>query len=105
MIDNQVRSLRTRQVIASFESHERAGAYWGARTDIANYQLADALPCPVDKTTLLANTPTRLKALADSDQMRLINWGYAVCDAAMRKHVDSSLAAPADFPYPAEGVG
>jgi NTE family protein len=37
--------------------------------------------------------------------MRLINWGYAVCDAAMRKHVDPALEPPEDFPYSAEGVG
>ncbi len=34
-----------------------------------------------------------------------INWGYAVCDAAMRRHVDNGLPAPAAFPYPASGVG
>jgi NTE family protein len=32
-------------------------------------------------------------------QERLINWGYAVCDAAMRRHVDASLSAPDNFPY------
>ena len=29
----------------------------------------------------------------------MINWGYAVCDAAMRKHVDPALPAPWGFPY------
>jgi NTE family protein len=38
-------------------------------------------------------------------QEQLINWGYAVCDAAIRKHLDSSLAAPKGFPYPGVGVG
>src|SRR5262249_11011473 len=41
LIDNQVRSLRKRQVIESFKSHRREGAYWGIRTNIADYQLAD----------------------------------------------------------------
>jgi NTE family protein len=109
LIDNQVRSLRKRQVIDSFRAEEgdsmrRMGAYWGIRTEIADYQLGDALPCSVARTTELAETPTRLKRLDDDRQERLINWGYAVCDAALRKHVDPGLARPADFPYPRVGV-
>jgi NTE family protein len=47
---------------------------------------------------------TRLKRLDSVVQERLINWGYAVCDAAMRTHVLLGAAAPA-FPYPASRVG
>ena len=100
IIDDQVRSLRTRAAIAAFERGERAGAYFGIRTDIRNYGLADVLPCPLAQTTALAATPTRLKALAADRQECLINWGYAVCDAAMRRHVDKTLPAPQHFPYP-----
>ena len=100
LIDNQVRSLRKRQVISSFTAGTRSGAYWGIWTNIANYQVANALPCPVAKTAILANTPTRLKGLEEDLQNRLMNWGYAVCDAAMRKHVMPSWPAPAGFPYP-----
>lgn len=103
LIDNQVRALRKRQVIDSFKSNARKGAYWGIRTDIADYELPDALDCPLERTTQLANIPTRLKGLDDSAQERLINWGYAVCDAALRAHVDPALPKPA-FPYPARGV-
>jgi NTE family protein len=109
LIDNQVRSLRQRQVIDSFqakpgEAAHRDGAYWGIRTNIANYQLPDALPCPLDRTQELAAIPTRLKRLDDTLQERLINWGYAVCDAALRRHVGPQLPKPAGFPYPAAGV-
>jgi NTE family protein len=52
----------------------------------------------------LAETPTRLKRLDDRLQERLINWGYAVTDAALRSHVDAALAKPKGFPYPAAGV-
>jgi NTE family protein len=109
LIDNQVRSLRKRQVIDSFRANEgdgthRKGAYWGIRTDIADYQLPDALPCPFARTMELAETPTRLKRLDDDRQERLINWGYAVCDAALRKHVAPGLAKPAGFPYSKVGV-
>ena len=84
LVDSQVRSLRKRQVIYLFKAATRKGAYWGIRTDIADYGLADALPCPHERTLALAETPTRLKRLADDVQERLINWGYAVCDAALQ---------------------
>ena len=105
IIDNQVRSLRARQVIGAFQAGERKGTYWGIRTDIGDYQVSDCLSCDFGKTTLLANTPTRLKRLDSSAQERLINWGYAVCDAAMRKHVLPGSVAPMSFPYGASGIG
>jgi NTE family protein len=104
LVDNQVRSLRKRQVIDLFQSGARKGAYWGIRTDIADYHLADPLPCPHDRTLVRAETPTRLKRLDDRLKEQLINWGYAVTDAALRKHVDSNLARPNGFPYPAAAV-
>jgi NTE family protein len=104
IIDNQVRSLRVRQLIEAYEAGQRKGSYWGIRTDIQSYGLKDPLPCPLDRTTELAHTPTRLKRMDDRLQERLINGGYAVCDAALRKHVDASLARPAGFPYPGSGV-
>jgi len=105
IIDNQVRSLRARQVIGAFEAGERAGTYWGIRTHIADYGVGDALPCPDTQTLALAETPTRLKRIDAVLQERLINWGYAVCDAAMRKHVELTATPPAAFPYPAAKVG
>lgn len=104
LIDNQVRSLRKRQLIGSYKSGARQGAYWGIRTNIANYQLAETLDCPHDRTMALAQTPTRLKRLDDTSQERLINWGYAVCDAALRKHVEPTLPKPSTFPFPNKGV-
>jgi NTE family protein len=65
---------------------------------------SDALDCPESKTIKLANTPTRMKRLDADLQEKLINWGYVICDAALRKHVDPTLQAPSDFPYPI-GVG
>jgi NTE family protein len=105
IIDNQVRSLRVRQVVASYQTGTRKGTYWGIRVDLADYGLPDALPCPVDKTIALASVKTRLQRLDAVVQERVINWGYAVCDAAMRRWVDSTLPKPSGFPYPASGVG
>jgi NTE family protein len=109
LVDNQVRSLRKRQLIESYkapptEASFRKGTYWGIRTDIRDYNLANTLTCPFERTMELAETPTRLKRLDDERQERLINWGYAVCDAALRAHVDPSLARADKFPYPAVEV-
>jgi NTE family protein len=99
LIDNQVRALRKRQVIGSFVNGERLGAYWGVRTDIANYHLADALPFPSSRSELLAAIPTRLAAMRNDRQEQLINWGYAVCDAGLRAHFNPKFPAPAKLPY------
>jgi NTE family protein len=104
-IDNQVRSLRKRALIASYVERTREGAYWGVRSHIADYGLGVTLPCPDSETLALAQTPTRLRSLPAVAQKRLINWGYAICDAAIRAHVRPQLPAPAAFPYPAAGVG
>ncbi len=100
LVDSQVRSLRKRQLIDSFKAGARKGTYWGIRTNIADYALPGALPAPFERTTALANVATRLKRLDASVQERIINWGYAVCDAAIRKHVDPAIAKPAGWPYP-----
>jgi NTE family protein len=106
-MDNQVRALRIRQLIAAFSPHAtgptaRSGCYRGIGTDIASYSCPNALPCPVDKTRLLAAIPTDLAAKSPDMQEKLINWGYAVCDAAMRTYVDPGLPRPDSFPY---GIG
>jgi NTE family protein len=104
IVDNQVRALRKRQTIDSFQAGARQGAYWGIRTNVQDYGLGDALPCPFAQTMQLAETPTRLKRMDRSLQERLINWGYAVSDAALRRHVDPAIARPSAFPYPEAGV-
>lgn len=103
LVDHQVRMLRKRQTISAFRAGVREGAYWGIRTNIDDYHLNSALPCPHERTMELAATPTRLKRLDANRQERLINWGYAVCDAAIRVHVVPGLPRP-HFPYPSTGV-
>lgn len=103
IIDNQVRSLRVRQLIDAFDAG-RPGTYWGIRGHIADYGAPNLLPCDPSRTEELAATKTRLAAMPSELQDRLINWGYAACDAAMRTHVETGAAPPPGFPYPASGV-
>jgi NTE family protein len=99
VIYNQVVSLRKRSVIELFGLGVRNGSYWGIASNIANYKLANALVCPFDVTTKLAQTATRLTALENPLQEQLIDWGYAVCDAGMRRWVVPDAPAPAQSPY------
>ena len=99
VIDNQVGALRKRVLIASYQNKLREGTYWGIRTDITHYQLANALQCDWNFTQGLAATPTRLSAMDVGLQHQLIDWGYAVCDAAMRTHVTPQAPAPTQSPF------
>jgi NTE family protein len=104
VIDNQVRSLRKRQVVASFVTGQRLGSYWSIRGDISEYKAPRTLPCPLAATSRLAATPTRLEALPESTQNQIINWAFALTDAALRAYVYPELPPPAVFPLPG-GVG
>lgn len=103
LIDSQVRALRTRQLIALYSQRERTGTYWGIRQNIQTFG-SPLLPCPFDRTTQLAATPTRLQEMEKTLQERLINWGYAICDASLRKFFDPTLARPNGFPYPDSSI-
>lgn len=106
IIDNQVRNLRRRQLIESYKMKIRRGAYWSIGADLNNdYNLPDTLICPFEKTNKLANVATRLKRLDSATQEKLINWGYAVADAALRQYVDVTLLPTKQFPFNSVGTG
>jgi NTE family protein len=117
--DNQVRALRKRGLIEMFKlaadlqkdginpsSREayrliaRTGTYWGLTTDAADYPVSGGLPCPVNLTAPLARVSTRLAPMPEATQERLINWGYAVSDYAVRAHVDPTVPPASRWPYP-----
>ncbi len=104
VIDGQVRALRKRQVIGGLGAGLREGAYWGIWSHVADFQLPDALDCPEEATQGLAGVATRLAKMDSHLQQRLVNWGYAICDTAMRKHVVPGTPPPAGFPYAAAGL-
>ena len=58
---------------------------------------------PDTDTQKLAQIGTDLSTKDESTQERLINWGYANCDAALRGHFDTTLALAPKFPF-ARGV-
>jgi NTE family protein len=110
-IDNQVRSLRKRDLINAYLRGDHTGTYWGIRTNFADYNLAiDPLKCRTRNPVPLAEIPTRLEKMLRPVQDRLMNWGYAICDAALRAHIDVALQAklqvqiadPVTFPFPGD---
>ena len=106
IMGNQTRALRKRRLIEDFKKGVRGGAYWGIATQIADYKLEEAgYPGPLavdnDTTRALAHTRTRLNHFNDREQELLIDWGYALADAAMRRHVLQAGTAPGHLPYAA----
>lgn len=118
LIDGQVRALRKRQVNGSFALGTRLreagadmddrliryvtreGAYWSIRGTLEGYGEGEALPFPPAESETLAGIPTRLKKLDERTRQGLVNWGYAACDARMRRYVDKKLPQ-GRYPYPA----
>ncbi|HVP55429.1 MAG TPA: patatin-like phospholipase family protein [Candidatus Eisenbacteria bacterium] len=98
-IYSQVVTLRTRDIVELYKFQVRDGSYWGIGSNINNYELPSALNCPIDFTTKLAETATRLSAIDNTLQQQLIDWGYAICDAAMRRWVVPDAPAPQSSPY------
>jgi NTE family protein len=92
IMDQQIVDLRVRQLIQSYKlgtanntgtddaSLARAGAYWGIGSQVKDFHLSDPIEFSEAEASLAARTPTRLKALSNKDQERLINWGYVICD-------------------------
>jgi NTE family protein len=110
VIDNQVRSLRKRQLMESYDlptdnPNHRKGAFWDIRANPDLDNVDGKLPYNADHAKVLAKTATRLAKLDDTRQERLINWGYAACDVKMRRWLDETLPPPTGFPYPAAGLG
>jgi NTE family protein len=105
VIYRQVSALRKRQVIASYKAPagspgKRRGTYWGIGSDVSHYKLPSSLAASFERTSELAAIPTRLKRLSGEHQERLINWGYAICDTAIRRHFLTKPPLPApQFPY------
>jgi NTE family protein len=117
--DNQVRALRKRGLIDRYKLYAglraagidpwsipdaaaiaRQGTYWGVSTHADDYPAKGGLPCPADLTEPLAHISTRLARMKAKDQEHLINWGYAVCDYAIRSHVDPAIPPATKWPYP-----
>ena len=98
---DQTRALRKRWLVAEFKAGRQRGAYWGIGTRMAAF--GDATPRMAGDSPAsdaLAQVPTRLAAFDAERQGRLINWGYALCDASLRANAGLALPPPGGWPVP-----
>ncbi len=98
---DQTRALRKSELIDAFKAARLRGAYWGIGTKIANFPATQKLASDTPTTTALETIATRLAATPRDVQDRLINWGYALADAALRSRADLPIPASAGLPRPA----
>jgi NTE family protein len=116
--DNQVRSLRRRHLIGRFRNHRAfldlgmtadqaivrsnacEGAYWSIGTDPGLYGDVGGLDCPPEAVTGLAAVATGMSDVGDATRSALVNWGYAICDKAVRGWYRPDLPAATKWPMP-----
>jgi NTE family protein len=104
VMDNQVLSQRKIALMNALESSQRTGAFWDIQQDIQKHHCPGRLPCPPERTALLARIGTDLAAKSNLLQEQLINWGYASADAAIRAWFNQTYPPPTGFPYPQSAV-
>ena len=100
IVDNQVRSLRKRQLVDCYRRRVREGTYWGIRSDLADYGLTDPVVLPDAEISRARAVRTGLSRLDETTQRSLVNWGYVVADTALRRWVDPTLTKPNRLPIP-----
>lgn len=102
--DNQVRSLRRRQLIKRFQDDRAAGrgtgTYWSIGTNPDLYARVGGLSCRVEAVTALSIVDTRLADFGDDVRNALVNWGYAICDKSVRAWYRQDLPAASAWPMP-----
>ena len=98
----QDRDLRRRVLYKAFMAtdakEKRLGTYWLISWPIGKFTVPGALGVVDHWPQRLSEVRTRLNPFSDEEQRRLINWGYALADAAVRRRVEDS-AIPPHWPY------
>lgn len=100
----QTRALRKRKLIQDFIDKRLNGTYWGIATKIGDYKLVEnGFDPPLikddDFTKSMSQIRTRLNKFSEIEQENLINWGYALTDAATRRHILDENAKQGILPY------
>lgn len=110
---DQSNKLRVTKLVEEFTSKQkkRKGAYWGIRDKIGVFLEKGEPPRPSRAPELLVDTErtravsemrTRLNRFTDEEQETLINWGYALADARLRRWVlePTEEDRPGKLPFP-----
>jgi len=110
IVTEQTRALRRRRLMEDLQAAaaqadagataSSRGTYWGVRTRIDAYGVPSPLTNDCKATSCLQHVRTRLDRFSASEQGELINWGYALADAAMRRWVSPQAHPPSAWPLP-----
>ena len=97
---NQALALRKRMLIRELDRKTVRGAFWAIDTPIEDFAASGALPVSTSKIADLSSIRTRLDRFTEQEQCELINWGYAVSDAAVRTRAPEIVTRPRDAALP-----
>lgn len=87
-VTNQARAVRKRWLMTSFSRGEISGAYWGITTEVTGTSV------PVYRGELLRRISvirTDLNRFSQGEQLVLMNHGWSVCKAVLRKRYPTQL--------------
>lgn len=98
--DNQVRALRRGALVDEFRRGSRHGTFWGISTKYSDYP-SHSIEVDDSWAGYLRAVSTRLAPIDEQRQRQLINFGYCLCDAAIRSYVTGvAPSRDAALPYP-----
>jgi NTE family protein len=99
IIQQQVRALRSRQLIESFQKGDAKGCLWSIQTPLGAFSAEPIVEVEPATVANLAGTPTRLKRMSPKLMQQLVNLGYLGCDASIRSWYLPDASA-GSLPYP-----
>lgn len=92
--------LRRDTLARAFRRGRLGGVYLDIASDPRDLSGDDVLECPFAVTRKLAEIPSEWIALDEFSQYGLIDWGYALCDAGIKKtHICTNRTPPDFAPY------
>jgi NTE family protein len=102
ILDNQVGALRKRWLISNFIAKILDGTYWGIGSDVQSFKATLGYSTKLVDSKI-SEIRTDLDSFTDAEASILMNHGYTLAEAAIRRHMPGWVApeAPAAVPpYP-----
>jgi NTE family protein len=100
---NQGTSVRKRWLISNFNHGELDGAYWGIGSTVAHYEVQTPGYPEELVDDPISEVRTDLDAFSQAEYAILLNHGYLLGEAAVRRHLPAMIvpnAEPLRIPYP-----
>ena len=85
VVQNQARAVRKRWLMEGYNAGRFAGAYWGLGTDIAGYATG-VHGYRGETLQAICSVRTDLNRFAEGEQLVLMNHGWQLARAALRRH-------------------